>query len=118
MYPKGIFPKLPKEKTHYREKFSYIICKKGVFEASDSSAAGRSFNWDRIVRRVMKRERHRIIDVCNVDGELERIINAKSHGDENGYKESKRLKIGDLWRFNRRVPNKYRKESKKGKRLW
>jgi hypothetical protein len=23
-----------------------------------------------------------------------------------------------LWRFNRRVPNKYRKESKKGKRLW
>ena len=118
MYPKAIFPKLPQEKTHYREKFSYLIVKKGIFVPSLSSPAGRSFTWDRIVRRIMKRDRHRIIDICNIDGDLERIINAKSHGEENGYKESKRLKIGDLWRFARRVPNKFRKETKKGKRLW
>jgi len=66
----------------------------------------------------MKRERHRIVDICSIDGRLERIINAKSHGKEDGYKESKKLKIGDLWRFGRRIPNKFRKESKKGLRLW
>lgn len=66
----------------------------------------------------MKRDKHKIIDVCSIKGKLERIINARSHGEEYGYKESKRLKIGDLWRFGRRLPNKYRKESPRGKRLW
>jgi len=59
----------------------------------------------------MIRNKHKVIDVCSIDGKLERIINAKSHGDEFGYKETKRLKIGDLWRFGRRIPNKFRKET-------
>lgn len=30
----------------------------------------------------------------------------------------KKLKWGDLWYFERRVPNKFRKEGRFGKRLW
>jgi ribosomal protein RSM22 (predicted rRNA methylase) len=65
----------------------------------------------------MKRNKHIIIDICNTDGDIERVVAAKSYS-EFDYKEIKSLKNGDLWRFPKRVPNKFRKESKKGKRLW
>lgn len=58
-----------------------------------------------------------IIDICNQDGNLERVVAAKSY-KEFDYKEIKKLKIGDLWRFPKRIPNKFRKEAKTGKRLW
>lgn len=66
----------------------------------------------------MKKSKHKIIDVCNKEGELERIIVAKSH-EGNTYKESKNLRWGDLWRFPKRIPNKYRREGDRfSKRLW
>lgn len=66
----------------------------------------------------MKKSKHKIVDLCTSDGELERVIVAKSH--EGGeFKASKNLKWGDLWRFPRRIPNKYRREGGRGsKRLW
>ena len=59
-----------------------------------------------------------MINIYNFLGKLERLIVARSHGIESGYKESRKLKNGDMWWFGRRIPNKYRKEYKKGKRLW
>jgi len=50
--------------------------------------------------------------------QLERRIIAKSHGLEGGYRMAKKLKWGDLWYFPDRVPNKFRKEGRFGKRLW
>jgi len=58
------------------------------------------------------------VDVCTSEGQLERRIVSKSHGKEGGYKTAKRTKWGDLWYLPRWIPNKYRKENKKGKRLW
>lgn len=62
------------------------------------------------------------MDLCSNEslktGELERRIIAKSHGIEGGYRMSKKLKWGDLWYFQKRIPNKFRKEGRFGKRLW
>jgi ribosomal protein RSM22 (predicted rRNA methylase) len=58
------------------------------------------------------------MDLCTVEGKIERRIIAKSHGDEGGYKKAKKLNWGDLWHFEKRIPNKFRKEGRFGKRLW
>lgn len=116
--PNSVFPKLPKEETIFYEKFSYLIVKKGKIEFKNyDKPYQRSFKWSRILRPVMKKSKHKILDVCNPEGELERIIVARSH-EGNTYKECKKLKWGDLWRFPKRIPNRYRKESGRGKRLW
>jgi ribosomal protein RSM22 (predicted rRNA methylase) len=67
---------------------------------------------------VLKRQKHSIIDVCTKEGEIERRIIAKSHGLDGGYRMVKKLRWGDLWYIERRVPHKYRKEGRFGKRLW
>lgn len=61
-----------------------------------------------------------MVDLCTNDGEFERRTIAKSHKEfgKNGYKELKKLAWGDFWRFEKRIPNKYRKEGPKSKRLW
>ena len=43
---------------------------------------------------------------------------AKSHGIEGGYRLIKKARWGDLWYFEKRIPHKFRKETKFGKRLW
>lgn len=78
----------------------------------------KSFFWPRLIRPVYKKQRHSIVDLCNTEGHIERRIIAKSHGAEGGYRKVKKLKWGDLWYFERRVPNKFRKEGRFGKRLW
>ena len=123
VYPKSVFPKLSKDDTIFYEKFSYLIIKKGVIKIDkkekneDLLPYEKAFGWGRIVRPIMKKSQHRIIDVCAKEGELERIIVAKSH-EGTAYKEAKKLRWGDLWRFEKRIPNRYRKEVGKGKRLW
>ena len=70
----------------------------------------------------MKKHKHTIIDMCSIEsgknGLLERRIIAKSHGLDELYRMAKKMKWGNLWYFPYRVPNKYRKEGKFGKRLW
>jgi len=108
------------------EKFSFLVVKKGLtasakYESEDQAEtpAEKSFFWPRMIRPVLKRQKHSIIDLCSPGRDtLERRIIAKSHGVEGGYRKVKKLKWGDLWYFERRVPNKYRKEGRFGKRLW
>jgi ribosomal protein RSM22 (predicted rRNA methylase) len=83
-----------------------------------NTPAEKSFFWPRMIRPTLKKQRHSIIDLCTPEGEIERRIVAKSHGVEEGYRKVKRMNWGDLWYFQRRVPNKFRKESRFGKRLW
>lgn len=78
----------------------------------------KSFFWPRLIRPVMRKHKHTIIDLCSVEGKIERRIIAKSHGLEGGHKKARRAKWGDLWYFEKRVPHKFRKEAKFGKRLW
>ena len=107
------------------EKFSYLVVKKGEtpaskFETEEEAATplDKSYFWPRVIRPVIKKHKHSIIDMCNAEGEIERRIIAKSHGIEGGYRLIKKVKWGDLWYFEKRIPNKFRKETKFGKRLW
>lgn len=82
------------------------------------SSADKSFFWPRLIRPVMKKHQHTIIDLCNIKGEIERRIIAKSHGIEGGYKKARKMRWGDLWYFEKRIPHKFRKETLTGRRLW
>ena len=123
--PNSVFPKLTKDTPLVNEKFSFLVAKKGEcpntqFESEDDAitAMEKSYFWPRIILPVIKKSKHSIMDLCNSEGDLERRIIAKSHGMEGGYKKIKKVRWGDLWYFEKRVPNKFRKESKFGKRLW
>jgi len=109
------------------EKYSYLVVKKGKTPNAEveedegrflKSAWEKSYFWSRVIRPVILKDKHIIMDLCTPRAEIERRIIAKSHGIEGGYRKAKKTKWGDLWYFERRIPNKYRKEGKFGKRLW
>lgn len=128
--PKDVFPKKPYEPALVNEKYSYLTVQKGrsapnvLLDSIDAATTARekSYFWPRIMRPVIRKHKHMIMDLCSREsgrrGLLERRIIAKSHGLEGGYRMAKKLKWGDLWYFPRRIPNKFRKEGRFGKRLW
>jgi len=128
--PKSVFPKKPQERDIVNEKFSYLIIQKNTVtpnvELSSEKEAvtpiEKSYFWPRLIRPVIRKHKHTIMDLCSPlsgkTGVLERRIIAKSHGVQGGYRMAKKMKWGDLWYFPKRIPNKYRKEGKFGKRLW
>ena len=124
-YPNKVFSRRAREIDLINEKYSYMAIKKGETPAQKFSSEfeantpeEKSFFWQRLIRPVYKRQRHSIMDLCTTEGEIERRIIAKSHGIDGGSRKVKRLRWGDLWYFERRIPNKYRKERRFGKRLW
>jgi ribosomal protein RSM22 (predicted rRNA methylase) len=78
----------------------------------------RTFFWSRVIRPNIKEEGHVITDLCTPEGEFDRRIIAKSHKFEGGYNLSRKIKWGDLWRYHKRIPHKFRKAGLWGKRLW
>lgn len=128
--PNDVFPKKPNEPDSVNEKYSYLIVRKNKVTPNveyknvnaAKSAQEKSYFWPRIIRPIMKKHKHTIIDLCSIEsgknGLLDRRIIAKSHGLEGGYRLAKKMKWGDLWYFTNRIPNKFRKEGKYGKRLW
>ena len=67
-------------------------------------AVASSFSWGRLVRPPIKRSRHVILDMCSVNGELDRHIVARSSAWEGGvgkqgYKAARKSKWGDLWPY-------------------
>mmetsp|Transcript_20618 Transcript_20618/g.21406 ORF Transcript_20618/g.21406 Transcript_20618/m.21406 type:complete len:762 (+) Transcript_20618:1-2286(+) len=126
-YSKNIIPRVKKDDDLKNEKYSYLVIKKGehilnridtVTDESELTIPELSFKWGRLVRPTIKKQKHTIIDVCTREGSFERKTISYSHGRDEGYKIAKRLKWGDLWMFPERIPNKYRKEHNKAKRLW
>jgi ribosomal protein RSM22 (predicted rRNA methylase) len=109
--PSDVVPKMPHEYLRIRSKFCYLIVRKGpkAFGARDAGLA--SLDWDRIIRPVKRKGRHSIITICNRKGQVEDRIIAKSHEKKFGFKESKRLKWGDLWKFPLRISNRFRREA-------
>ena len=128
--PGKVFPRKPTEPDLVNEKYSYMIVQKTAsppcenFESEESAQTPleKSYFWPRIIRPVIRKHKHSILDLCSQEsgetGHLERRIIAKSHGLEGGYRLAKKMKWGDLWYFQKRVPHKFRKEGKYGKRLW
>lgn len=120
-YPKNVLAKLPHEHTLIQSRFCYLIIKKGPVIRSLNqvkSFEDQTFFWDRIIKPTKKKGGHNIVTLCNSKGKVEQRIVARSHELQFGYKESKFLKWGDLWKFPLRIPNKYRKEIKEGKKLF
>jgi ribosomal protein RSM22 (predicted rRNA methylase) len=127
-WDRTVFPKYPDEKLVMNEKFSYLVVKKGkipgqvditdMSEMKKITPEEKSFSWERVLRPVIRKDKHSIIDLCTTKGKVERRVIAKSHGTIGGYKTVKRVKWGDLWYIPMWLPNKFRKEHFRGKRLW
>ena len=124
-FPKSVFPKHPKERPFNNEKFSYLVVKKGKTPAQKyenqhevRNDHERTYFWSRILRPNIKAGGHVLVDVCTPDAKFERRIIAKSHEHDGGYKLARQSKWGDLWRYEKRIPHKFRKDGLWGKRLW
>ena len=121
-YPKDVLTKAPTDRMNKTAHFSYIIVKKGPLISSILDARTpqeRSLFWPRVIRPSVIKEGHVIIDMCNTQGELERRVISKCHNeDDKAYKYARKVNWGDLWPLAKRIPNKFRKASIKGKRLW
>lgn len=59
----------------------------------------KSYFFDRVAFPVMKRGGHVIMDNCKANGEFERDIVTKSKWGKEVYKESGKLRWGDLWPY-------------------
>lgn len=118
--PKNVLPKHTAELDLIESRFCYLIVRKGEITISDEKEAEgiRSISYHRIIKPMKKRGGHSIISLCNSKGKLEERNTSRSHGLKYGYLASKQLKWGDQWKYPLRIPNKYRKDSRKGKRLW
>lgn len=124
-YDKDVITKTQKEKQVFNEKFCYLTIKKGKIpsniykkESEAKTPEEKSFFWERIVRPIISKHQHRIVDLCTKNGKFERRIISKSHGGHGGYRSIKRFNWGDLWYVPLWLPNKFRKERLRGKRLW
>ena len=131
-YNKDIIARVRKDDDLTNEKYSYVVIKKGShilnslktdkssinYNDSELSLAEQSYTWSRVIRPSIKKQKHVILDVCTTQGKMERRIIASSHGKDEGMKIVKRIKWGDLWMFNSRMPNRFRKERTKAKRLF
>lgn len=50
-----------------------------------NTPAEKSFFWPRLIRPIIRKHKHSIVDLCTSDAKIERRIIAKSHGMEGGY---------------------------------
>ena len=124
-FPNNVFPKYHMEWPTVNEKYSYLVVKKGRTVAVELkeekeavTMADKSFFWSRVIKPTIKKQQHVIVDLCTAEEKKQRLIVAKSHGGEGGYKDARRTNWGDLWYIPKWIPNKFRKETSKGKRLW
>lgn len=117
-FTKNVLPKMPHEDVLINSRFCYLIVKKGKKIINEKSTVeNESFGWDRIIKPVKRKGRHSIVTLCNRKGKIEERIVAKSHELEFGFKESKKLRWGDLWKFPLRIPNRFRKEAKSEQKI-
>ena len=124
-YPKTVIQKSQRESQFDNEKFCYLVLKKGITpnaifenESKVTTLAEKSFFWPRLILPPLRQQKHIILDLCNSSGKLERRTIGKSHGVEGGYYWARHIHWGDLWEYPIRIPSRFRKESKRGERLW
>ena len=101
------------------EKFSYLVMRKGVesprtkymHESVATMSWEKSYFWPRIVMPAIKAGGHTLMDVCSPNGQFERLMVSKSKPHQFGYRFSRKIMWGDLWRYPRRLSRKEARES-------
>uniref|UniRef100_A0A6B2L4P9 Ribosomal small subunit Rsm22 n=1 Tax=Arcella intermedia TaxID=1963864 RepID=A0A6B2L4P9_9EUKA len=103
--------------AYENEKFSYLIVHKGVPKEDESyKPAKRQLDWSRLTRQPIKRGGHVILDSCNPNGKLSRLIVSKSM-DKQIYFSARKSMWGDgyeIWKADKALA----KKKLKPKRNW
>ena len=108
--PHEVFSKGAKSQSIDHEKFSYLVIRKGPgprdklnSENDAKSAEDKSFFWPRVVMPPIKASGHTLIDVCASPNSFERLVVNRSKPHGSGYRPSRDLIWGDLWRYPKRL---------------
>lgn len=81
-------PRIAQQSVIKREKFSYVVIKKGARPKTDEQ-------WPRIVRPVLVRSKHSICRMCTSSGKLQEIIFTASKNGKIPYWCARSSKWGD-----------------------
>lgn len=100
------------------EKFSYLVIRKSEgprskypTEAQVPTSWEKSFFWPRVVMPAIKAGGHTLLDVCARPNNFERLVVSKSKPHGFGYRFSRKIMWGDLWRYPRRLARREARES-------
>ena len=92
------------------EKYSYLVIRKGagprqVYKNSMQTEVEweKSYFWPRVVMAPIKAAGHTLIDVCSRPNNFERLVVSRGKSHACGYRPSRKLIWGDLWRYPKRL---------------
>ena len=92
------------------EKYSYLVIRKGpgprqVYKNAFQTDVEweKSYFWPRVVMAPIKAAGHTLIDVCSKPNNFERLVVSKGKSHACGYRPSRKLVWGDLWRYPKRL---------------
>ncbi|XP_057381358.1 methyltransferase-like protein 17, mitochondrial [Daphnia carinata] len=83
------YESLMKKQQVLKERFSYVVLKKGPRSETDS-------RWPRVVRPVLTRSGHTICRLCTNEGKLEEIVVTRSKHSKEDNTIARKTKWGDL----------------------
>lgn len=116
--PHNLYSKGSRKNNSDFEKFSYLVIRKGpgprdeyVSEAAAPTSWEKSFFWPRVVMPAIKAGGHTLIDVCARSNNFERLTVSKAKPHGFGYRFSRKLMWGDLWRYPKRLARREARES-------
>ena len=108
--PPSVYAKGKKSNNIDYEKFSYLVLRKGdgprkkfQTESLAPSSWEKSYFWPRLVMPAIKAGGHTVMDVCSNAPTLERLVVSKSQSHASGFRFSRKLMWGDLWRYPKRL---------------
>ncbi|KAF4667346.1 Methyltransferase-like protein 17, mitochondrial [Perkinsus olseni] len=99
------------------DKFSFLVVRKGVGprqkydkEEDAPTAAEKSYFWPRLLMPPIKAGGHTLVDACSAPNNFERLSVSKAKPHTMGYRFSRKVMWGDLWRFPKRVNRRNARE--------
>ena len=116
--PHSVYQKGASKNNTDFEKYSYLVIRKGQgprdryqSEASAPTSWEKSAFWPRIVMPAIKAGGHTLMDVCSAPGSFERLVVSKAKPHAFGYRFSRKIMWGDLWRYPKRLARPEARES-------
>jgi ribosomal protein RSM22 (predicted rRNA methylase) len=116
--PHYLYSKGSRKNNSDFEKFSYLVIRKSPgprdeygSEAEAPTSWEKSFFWPRIVMPAIKSGGHTLIDVCARPSSFERLTVSRSRPHGFGYRFSRKVMWGDLWRYPKRLSRLDARES-------